>query len=95
VEEVMKAYIDLKTAFQKQNAADVLLSAAQTAFNASLESYKNGLGTYVEVELAQRNLATARSTLVDARSAIYTSKTTLALSVGDLAKPPAATNPRN
>jgi outer membrane protein TolC len=58
-----------------------------------LESYKNGLGTYVEVELAQRNLATARSTLVDARSAIYTSKTTLALSVGDLAKP--APNPRN
>lgn len=96
VEEVMKAYIDLNTAFQKQTAADVLLSAAQTAFNASLESYKNGLGTYVEVEVAQRNLATARTTQVDARSAIYTSKTTLALSVGDLAKPePPAAPPRN
>lgn len=91
VEEVMKAYIDLKTALRKQDAANVLLSAAQTAFNASLDSYKNGLGTYVDVEVAQRNLATARTTLVDARSAIYTSKTTLALSVGDLARPaPAA-----
>jgi outer membrane protein TolC len=53
-----------------------------------LESYKNGLGTYVNVEVAQRNLATARTTLVDARSSVYTSKTTLALRVGDLAKPP-------
>ncbi|HEY3861863.1 MAG TPA: TolC family protein [Verrucomicrobiae bacterium] len=87
VEEVIKAYNDLKTALRKQDAAEVLLSAAQTAFDATLESYKNGLGTYVNVEVAQRNLATARTTLVDARSAVYTSKTTLALRVGDLAKP--------
>jgi outer membrane protein TolC len=87
VEEVIKAYNDLKTALRKQDAAEVLLSAAQTAFDASLESYKNGLGTYVNVEVAQRNLATARTTVVDARSAVYTSKTTLALKVGDLAKP--------
>ena len=96
VEEVMKSYIDLKTALRKQDAAEVLLSAAQTAFDASLASYKNGLGTYVDVEVAQKNLATARTTLVDARSAIYTSKTTLALSVGDLAKPaPSAATNRN
>jgi outer membrane protein TolC len=87
VEEVMKAYNDLKTALRKQGAADVLILAAQTAFDATLESYKNGLGTYVNVEVAQRNLATARTTLVDARSAVYTSKTTLALKVGDLARP--------
>jgi outer membrane protein len=91
VEEVIKAYNDLRTALRKQDAAEVLLSAAQTAFDATLESYKNGLGTYVNVEVAQRNLATAQTTLVDARSAVYTSKTTLALKVGDLAKPPPAT----
>ena len=91
VEEVMTAYIDLKTAMRKQDAAEVLLSAAQTAFDASLESYKHGLGTYVDVEVAQKNLATARTTLVDSRSAIYTSRTRLALSVGDLAKPAPAT----
>jgi outer membrane protein TolC len=89
VEEVIKAYNDLTTALRKQDAAEVLLSAAQTAFDATLESYKNGLGTYVNVEVAQRNLATAKTTLVDARSAVYTSKTTLALKVGDLAKPEA------
>jgi outer membrane protein TolC len=95
VEQVMTSYIDLKTALRKQDAAEVLLSAAQTAFDASLESYKQGLGTYVQVQVAQRNLATARTTLVDSRSAIYTSRTGLALSVGDLAKPPQAENPRN
>jgi TolC family type I secretion outer membrane protein len=96
VEQVMTAYIDLQTAMRKQEAAEVLLSAAQMAFDASLASYKNGLGTYVDVEVAQKNLATARTTLVDTRSAIYTSKTTLALSVGDLAKPaPPATTDRN
>jgi outer membrane protein TolC len=93
VEQVMTSYIDLQTAFQKQEAADVLLSAAQTSFNASLTSYENGLGTYVEVEVAQRNLATARTTLVDSRSDIYTGKTTLALTVGDLAKPASPSPP--
>ncbi len=94
VEQVMTSYIDLKTAIRKQKAAQVLLLAAQTAFDATLESFKHGLGTYVQVEVAQRNLATARTTLVDARSDIYTSKTALALSVGDLAKPPPPT-PQN
>jgi outer membrane protein len=87
VEEVIKGYNDLKTALRKQDAAEVLVSAAQTAFDATLESYRNGLGTYVNVEVAQRNLATARTTAVDARSSVYTSKTTLALKVGDLARP--------
>jgi len=96
VEEVITSYINLKTALRKQKAAGVLLSAAQTAFDATLESYKHGLGTYVQVEVAQRNLAMARTTLVDARSDIYTSRTSLALSVGDLAKPPPpAPNPQN
>ncbi|HEY3855367.1 MAG TPA: TolC family protein [Verrucomicrobiae bacterium] len=86
-EEVIKAYNNLKTALRKQDAAEVLLSAAQTAFDATLESYKNGLGTYVNVEVAQRNLAAAQTTVVSARSSVYTSKVTLTLSVGDLAKP--------
>ncbi len=82
----------LQTARRKQDASEVLLASAQSAFDASLEAYKQGLGTYVDVANAQRNLAAARSTVVAARSEIYTSKTGLALSVGDLAKPrPAAT----
>ena len=88
VEQVMTSYIDLRTALRKQDAAEALLLAAKTSFDASLASYDNGVGTYVEVQVAQQNLASARTTLVDTRSAIYTSRTALALSVGDLAKPP-------
>jgi len=92
-QEVMTAYIDLKTSLRKQDASLVLLSAAQSAFDASLEAYQHGLGTYVDVVNAQRNLAAARNTVVDARSEVYTSKTRLALSVGDLARPlPRSTN---
>jgi len=88
VREVWKAYTDLKTALRKQESAAKLLAAAESAFDASLEAYRNGLGTYVDVANAQRNVTSARSVVVDTRSAIYTSAAALALSVGDLAKPP-------
>ena len=94
-QEVMTAYVDLKTSLRKQDASQVLLSAAQSAFDASLEAYQHGLGTYVDVVNAQRNLAAARNTVVDARSEVYTSKTQLALSVGDLARPQPRSNTNN
>jgi outer membrane protein TolC len=88
VRQVWKAYTDLKTALNKQASAEKLLSAAQSAYDASLESYRQGLGTYVDVADAQRFLTSAQSTVVDTRSDIFTSTATVALSVGDLAKPP-------
>jgi outer membrane protein TolC len=82
-----KAYTDFKTALRKQDSAARLVSAAESAFAASLDAYHHGVGTYVEVANAQRNVTAARSVLVDTRSVIYTSAAALALSVGDLARP--------
>lgn len=90
VREVWKAYTDFKTALHKQESAAKLLSAAQSAYDASLDAYRQGLGTYVEVVNAQRNLTAARSVVVDTRSAIFTGATALALSIGDLDRPPSA-----
>jgi outer membrane protein TolC len=87
VREVWKAYTDFNTALHKEESATRLLSAAQSSFDASLEAYQQGLGTYVDVVNAQRSLDAARSVMVDTRSAIFTGATTLALSMGDLAKP--------
>jgi outer membrane protein TolC len=87
IREVWKARTDFETALRKQEAAAKLVVAAESAFAASLEAYQQGLGTYVDVVNAQRNLTAARSVIVDTRSAIFTSKTALALSIGDLAKP--------
>jgi len=89
VREVWKAYTDFKTALRKQDSAVKLVTASQNAFDAVLESYKNGLGTYPEIMSAQRNLASARSVNHDTQAAIFTTATGLALSTGDLARPSA------
>jgi len=86
VREVWKAYTDFKTALRKQGSAAKLVTASQNAFDAVLESYKQGLSTYPEIVSAQRNLASARSVSHDTESAIYTAATALALSTGDLAR---------
>src|SRR5213080_2835 len=85
--EVWKAYTDYRTALNKQDAAEKLLTASQSAFDAVLDSYKQGLSTYPEVVSAERNLTAALATSHDTQSAIYTSQAALALSVGDLARP--------
>jgi outer membrane protein len=89
VREVWKAYTDFKTALRKQESATKLVTASQNAFDAVLESYKNGLSTYPEIVGAQRNLAAARSVSHDTQSAIFTAAAALALSTGDLARPTA------
>ena len=87
VREVWKTYTDFKTALRKQESAAKLVTASQNAFDAVLESYKNGLSTYPEIVSAQRNLASARSVSHDTQAAIFTTATALALSTGDLARP--------
>ena len=72
--KVWKAYTDFKTALRKQDSATKLVTASQNAFDAVLESYKNGLSTYPEVVSAQRNLASARSVSHDTQSAIFTDR---------------------
>src|SRR5256885_4214981 len=89
VREVWKAYIDFKTNLRKQESAAKLVTASQNAFDAVLESYKNGLSIYPEIVSAQRNLTSARSVSHDTQSAIYTTASALALSTGDLARPTA------
>jgi len=90
IREVWKARTDFETALRKQDSAKKLVAAAESAFAASLDAYQHGLGTYVDVANAQRNVIASRSVMVDTRSAIYTSAAALALSVGDLARPAAA-----
>jgi outer membrane protein len=89
VREVWKAYTDFKTALRKQDSAAKLVTASQNAFDAVLESYKNGLSTYPEIANAQRNLSAARSVSHDTQAAIFTTATELALRTGDLARPSA------
>jgi len=85
--DVWKAYTGYRTALKKQDAAEKLLTASKSAFDAVLESYKQGLSNYTEVVTAERNLSAALATNHDTQATIYTSQAALALSVGDLARP--------
>src|SRR5215470_13525806 len=85
--EVWKAYTDFRTALKKQDAAEKLVTASKSAFDAVLESYKHGLSTYPEVVSTERNLTAALATSHDTLAAIFTAQAALALSVGDLARP--------
>jgi len=87
VREVWKAYTDFRTALREQDAAAKLLDAAENAYAAVIESYKNGLTTYPEVVNAERDVTSARSVGINTRAAIFTSAAALALSIGELAKP--------
>jgi len=88
VREVWKAYTDFKTALREQDPAAKLLTAAENAYAAVLESYENGLSTYPEVVNAERDVISARSVGSNTRAAIFTSAAALAFSIGELAKPP-------
>src|SRR3954462_8012974 len=85
--DVWKAYTGYRTALRKQDAAEKLLTASKSAFDAVLESYKQGLSTYTEVVSVERHLSGALATSHDTQAAIYTTQAALALSVGDLARP--------
>ena len=87
VREVWKSYTNFKTALRKQDSAAKLLTASQNAFDAVLDSYQHGLGTYPEILNAQRNVTLARSVSHDTQAAIFTAATALALSTGELARP--------
>src|SRR6478609_9479067 len=50
--EVWKTYTDYGTALKKQDAAEKLLTASKSAFDAVLDSYRQGLSTYTEVVTA-------------------------------------------
>jgi len=86
VREIWKAYTDFRTALREEDAATKLLSAAENAYAAVVESYKNGLSTYPEVN-AERDVTSARSVGHNTRAAIFTSAAALAFSIGELAKP--------
>jgi outer membrane protein len=89
--DVWKAYTGFRTALKKQDAAEKLLTASKSAFDAVLESYKQGLSTYTEVVTAERNFSAALATSHDTQATIYTTQAALAFSVGDLARPSSPT----
>ena len=95
--EVWSAYIGFRTAVQKQRAAVALLESASTSYDASLEAYKYGVRTLVDVVTAQRQLAQARLSSVASRSELFLGAVDLEFVTGNLlrSQPPATSSPQH
>ena len=88
--EVWKSYVDVKTALVQYEAAQALLAASQDSYDANITKYENGLGTLIDLLAAERELASARTTIVGSRAELLESAATLAFAVGDSNTMPAS-----
>src|SRR5580704_2032286 len=84
VREVWKSYNDLRTAIRRGAAAAALLNSSQSAYDAILASFKQGLSTYTDVVTNETKLTSARNALFETQSAIYQAATGLAYAMGEL-----------
>jgi outer membrane protein TolC len=80
--EVWTAYFDVKTAERKIEFAVGLLAASEEAYAASLETYRRGLGTLIDLLTAVRDLASARGTAIASRAELWTAAAALTLAIG-------------
>ena len=85
--EAWTAYFDVKTAERKITFASAALAASEEAYAASLETYRRGLGSLVDLLTAERDLASARSIDIASHAELLTAAAALTLSIGATAPP--------
>lgn len=83
--EVWSAYYDQLAARKKLAYAETLLKSSQDTYDATSRSYAMGLSDVVALLTAERDLATARYTLVRSRADVLISAARLAYAVGSAA----------
>jgi len=88
VQQVVAAANAAKTNLSAYDAAQALVSAAQTTFDAALQSYRHGVGSITDVTTAETQLLLAENAATDAYSNVLSAAATLALSAGALGAAP-------
>jgi outer membrane protein TolC len=82
-EEVWAAYSNVQTSLHRQEAARVLLTAAEQSYGAVLEAYRLGVKNFLDVVAAQRALAQARTAHAQSQAEVLTGFAQLAFTTGD------------
>jgi outer membrane protein len=82
IAEMWRAYYEFQSSRKKYAYGQALLAAAREAYDANLETYRQGLSTIVELLTAQRDLANARYTLIQSRADLLTSYAAVAYAAG-------------
>jgi outer membrane protein TolC len=65
--EVWKAYTDVRVGFRRLDVASAVVKASESSYEATLKSYRLGLGTLVDLLAARRELSRARFQEVDTK----------------------------
>ncbi|HEY2623617.1 MAG TPA: TolC family protein [Dyella sp.] len=87
-QQVVQAYDDLQTTQEQYAAAVVLQKTAHVSYDAALQAFKQGVGTYTDLASGQTALAQADAALEDAHASVYTASAALALATGAIRSNP-------
>jgi outer membrane protein len=82
--QVWQAYVDYQTAVQQQHSSQSFLASAQTSYDSSLDAYKYGVRSLVDVVESERQLAQARLAVVRAQAQLMQSAAALSYATGSL-----------
>jgi outer membrane protein len=88
--QVWDSYVDYQTGLEQERAAQSFLASAQTSYDSSLDAFKYGVRSLVDVVQAERQLAQARLEAVRARSHRLQSAVSLGYAIGDPLQGPAS-----
>jgi len=82
INEIWKAYTDVRLAVRRLDVAAALLEASEKAYESTLESYRHGLETVTNLLGARRELSRARFVELDTKLQLFEASAALAFSSG-------------
>jgi outer membrane protein TolC len=88
VRQIAVADNALRTSLESVTAADALVAASRTTFDAALGAYRSGVGSITDLTIAETQLLQANNAATDAYSTALSAAATLALATGALGSAP-------
>jgi outer membrane protein TolC len=81
--QVWDAYVDYQTAVEQSRSSQSFLAASETSYDSSLDAYKYGVRSLVDVVQAEKQLAQARFAVVRSTAELRRSAVTLGFATGN------------
>jgi outer membrane protein TolC len=82
IRDVWKAYTDVRLAIRRLDVATALVNASQSSYESTLESYRRGLETLINLLAARRELSRARFVDLDTKVQLLNASAALAFTTG-------------
>ena len=83
IRDVWKAYTDVRLAIRRLDVATALVNASQSSYESTLESYRRGLETLINLLAARRELSRARFVELDTKVQLLNASAALAFTTGE------------